>query len=296
MENIKTYEMLIEDENTDNVFAISIVNSPAIEQNFIMLNKNITRIEINLEKADTKRRVLTGPALIPNIIIPRDGFNITFSNDTVRKLSENFIIKNNKDNVTLQHQMKVDGIFLIESWIVEDENNDKIYALGYTKKQIPKGTWCVSYKINNDDIWNEYLKNGIFKGFSIESELSRKELKLSELDEEDKLVKEIFLALYYTEADLDTKYKWKLGPETEDRKNCPVCKIHANKIYTLREWLKIAIPATPDNYMLSQNVTTNYEKEECKGKYGTFCEQHCNCQLVKVAKVTRQGATIISPF
>ena len=99
-ENIKTFEMLIDDELVDGVYAISLVDSPAIETDYIMLSKNgKDYIEIKLEKGDEKRKVVTGPALIPDKVIPRKGYNIVFSSDTIRKISENFMIQNKKDNV-----------------------------------------------------------------------------------------------------------------------------------------------------------------------------------------------------
>lgn len=290
MENIPTFEMLIDDENLDGAYGISIVDKPAIKQDFIMLSENEkNKIYIELKKGDLKRHVLTGPALIPNIIIGRKGYNITFSEDTIRKISENFMIKNKQNNVDLQHQLNVNNVYLIESWIVEDVEHDKIYSLGYTKEQIPKGTWCVSFKIKNEELWNEYLESGLLKGFSIRGSFSEREIKMND-DNEDNDLKYIFLATYFTEADLDQQYKWKLGVETETRKNCPACKEHANKIKTLREWINYAIPAVPNGTVIA-GLTTQYKTDP----YATFCEQHCGCELVKVI-TSKRGATIIKPF
>jgi hypothetical protein len=290
MENIPTFEMMIEDENKDGVFCISLVDSPAIQQDFIMLSKenDKNRIEIKLEKGDLKRQVLTGPALIPNIIIPRKGYNITFSADTIRKISENFLINNRTNSVDLQHKLNVNDVYLVESWIVEDENNDKIYKLGYTPEQVPVGSWCVSMKVKNENLWNEYLQSGVLKGFSIEGSFSEKEIKMKHNDDED--LHNIFLALYFTEDDLDKKFKWKLGPETAERKNCPACKQWAGQVKTLREWINTAIPATPNGTVIA-GLTTKY----ATNPYSTYCEQHCGCELVRVI-TSKRGATIIKPF
>lgn len=298
-ENIPTYEMLLENETLDGVVGISLVDSPAIQQDFIMLSEDDgkTRIEIKLQKGDLKRQVLTGPALIPNIIIERKGYNITFSADTIRKISENFLIQGKQNNVDLQHQLNVNNVYLVESWVVEDENNDKIYALGYTKEQVPKGTWCVSLKVKNDELWNEYLESGLLKGFSITGSFSEREIKMEHNDDEklNEDLHKIFLALYFTEEDLDKTFKWKLGPETAERKNCPACKAHAALgAKTLREWLTIAIPTVIDGTEIAGSKTA-YAKPECQGKYGTFCEQHCTCELVRVIS-SKRGATIVKPF
>lgn len=291
MENIPIFELLLEDENKDGVVGVSLVDSPAIGENFVMLsNEEKNRITINLEKGDLKRQVLTGPALIPNIIIPRKGYNITFSADTIRKISENFLIQNKQNNVDLQHKLNVNDVYLIESWIVEDETNDKIYTLGYTKEQVPQGTWCVSFKVKNNELWQEYLSSGILKGFSITGSFSEREIKLNEHNEDDDNLRQIFLSLYFTEEDLDSKYKWKLGAETDDRKNCPACKEHANQIKTLREWINYAIPGVPNGTVIA-GLSTSYKTSP----YSTYCEDHCGCELVKVI-TSKRGATIIKPW
>ena len=277
MENI-LYEMLLENENLDGVFAISLVDSPAIEQEFIMLSKeDKNRILINLEKGDIKRHVLTGPALIPNIIIPRKGYSITFSKETIRKISENFLIQNKQNNVDLQHQLNVNDVYLIESWIVEDESNDKIYTLGYTKEQVPQGSWCVSFKIKNKDLWDEYLASGILKGFSISGSFSEKEIQMNNNIDDD--IRDIALALIYHPKFIDSKYEWKMKPDSDKVKNCPVCKERNGQVHTLREWITIGIPGVPENTEVA-GMLTKYNTSP----YSTYCEDACNCKLVRVSE------------
>lgn len=292
IENIPLLEMTIQNELLDGISFMSLVDSPAIEQNYLLLNKEPKeRIEIKLEKGDLKRHILTGPALIPNIIIPRKGYNITFSAETIRKISENFLIQNKQNNVDLQHIQPVNHVYLVETWIVEDETNDKIYKLGYTPEQIPAGTWCVSYKINDDNLWNEYLESGLLKGFSIAGSFTEKEIKLTEHNIDDDNLKQIFLAAYYTEEDLDSKYRWKLGAETDDRKNCPACIEHAaSGTKTLREWINYAIPCVPNGTVIA-GLSTSYKT----APYGTFCEDKCGCQLVKIVQ-SKSGASISMPW
>jgi hypothetical protein len=110
-----------------------------------------------------------GAALVPNRkIYRRDGekeYYIFFSEPTVRKASELFLARGKQNNSTLEHQYKLKGLSVVESWIVEDEKQDKtrLYNL-----EVPKGTWMVSVKVNNDEVWEEYVKSGKVKGFSIE--------------------------------------------------------------------------------------------------------------------------------
>ena len=110
-----------------------------------------------------------GPALIPNKKIFRkfdeQEYYIYFSEDTVKKASELFLTKGNQNNSTLEHEIKLNGLSVVESWIIEDEKQDKSNKYGFN---LPVGTWMVSMKVNNDDVWNNYVKSGKVKGFSIE--------------------------------------------------------------------------------------------------------------------------------
>lgn len=146
--------------------AISVVESPAIEENFVALNKH----EVLLKEVDSEKRILMGAALVPNKQIYRrndktdEEYYIYFSEDTVRKASELFFKKSNHHNATLEHNENVEGTYITESWIVEDSKKDKSALYGL---DLPKGSWVVSMKIDNDEIY-EKAKNGEVKGFSIE--------------------------------------------------------------------------------------------------------------------------------
>jgi hypothetical protein len=167
----KVYELFIEEDNElSGVEAISIVEEPAIEEDFVALRAHkIQMAEVNAEK-----RILMGPALIPNKKIYRrndlgDEYHIFFSEDTVRKASQLFLSKGNQNNSTLEHQYKLKGMSVVESWIVEDEAKDKS---AFYNLSMPKGTWMISVKVNNEEVWEEFVKTGKVKGFSIEGYFS----------------------------------------------------------------------------------------------------------------------------
>ena len=164
---MKIVELVLDlTDDQAGIEAISVVESPAIEENFVALNKH----EVLLKEVDSEKRILMGAALVPNKQIYRrndktdEEYYIYFSEDTVRKASELFFKKSNHHNATLEHNEKVDGTYITESWIVEDPKKDKSALYGM---EMPKGTWMVSMKIDNDEIY-EKAKNGEVKGFSIE--------------------------------------------------------------------------------------------------------------------------------
>jgi len=163
---MKIIELILdEDQEETGVEAISIVESPAIESDFIALKDQ----EIKLAKVDEDKKILMGALLIPNKPIYRNGaegeYYIYFSKDTVQKASQLYLQNGYQHNSTLEHQQTLQGLTLVESWIVEDEIQDKTRKYGLN---VPVGSWVGSVKVNNDEIWQEYVKTNKVKGFSIE--------------------------------------------------------------------------------------------------------------------------------
>lgn len=154
-----------ESEQLTGIEAVSIVESPAIESDFVALKDH----EIKLAEIDGEKRLLMGAALIPNKPIFRRNeettFYVYFSEATVRRASELFFQNSMQNNATLEHEMEINGLSVVESWIVEDTEMDKSKKYGLS---VPQGTWMISMKVENDDVWNNYVKEGKVKGFSIE--------------------------------------------------------------------------------------------------------------------------------
>ena len=92
-------------------------------------------------------------------------YYIYFSKDTIVKASQMFLQNGNQSRSTLEHAQALNGLTLVESWIVEDKAKDKTALYGL---DVPVGTWMGSVKVNNEDVWNEYVKTNKVKGFSIE--------------------------------------------------------------------------------------------------------------------------------
>ena len=162
----KIIELIIDENDLQTgIHAVSVVHSPAIEENFIALAKH----EIELKEVDSEKKILMGAALVPNKQILRadkDGkaYYIYFSEDTVKKASELFLMRSNQNNATYEHNQKLKGMSVVESWLIEDEVHDKSVKYGFN---LPKGTWMISMKVNNEDVWKD-VKDGKVKGFSIE--------------------------------------------------------------------------------------------------------------------------------
>jgi len=177
------YELRIEDD-TDEVFAISLVESPAIESDFVYFDKEV----IQFAKVDTEQKMLLGPILIPDKKILRvDGegqpYHVFFTKETVKKLAQNYLMKKYTDKATIEHDKSVKGVHLVESW-VKDGKLDKSNNYGLN---LPEGSWVGMFKITDDKIWNEYVKTGKVQGFSIEGLFTHSLVHASKIDLEKDL-------------------------------------------------------------------------------------------------------------
>jgi len=183
MEELDIIELFIDDENELNgIEAISIVEHPAIEENFYAFKE---QGKLELAKVDDEKRILMGAALIPNKKIYRKSqdqeYYIFFSENTVRKASELFLSKGKQNNSTLEHEVELQGMSVVESWIIEDDVKDKSRKYNLN---MPIGTWMVSVKVNNDAIWEEFVKTKKVRGFSIEGFFSDKLDMKADISEE----------------------------------------------------------------------------------------------------------------
>jgi len=177
---MKLYELQIED-NMDEVFAISLVENPAIQSDFMYFHNE--KELMKFAAVDNEKRMLIGPILIPDkkiIRVEADGspYEVFFTKDTVSKLAQNYLMKKYTDQATLEHDAKIKNVHLVESWI-KDGQFDKSSNYGLN---LPKGTWVGMFKITDDKIWNDYIKTGKVKGFSIEGLFSHKLIKASSID------------------------------------------------------------------------------------------------------------------
>ena len=195
---MKFYELVLDEEKyLHGIDAISIVEHPAIEEDFITMSKEH---KFEFKEVSNEKRILMGAAMIPDKPIYRvDGeeeYYVFFTKETIRRASELYLMNGKQNNATYEHEDRIDGLSVVESWIIEDSKNDKSRAYGL---EYPVGTWMVSMKVNNDDIWDNYIKEGVVKGFSIEGWFMQRETTIeveTELSAIENEEAEHLLALY----------------------------------------------------------------------------------------------------
>ena len=175
MENkdLELIEFKLDELNGDKLYAVSIVEDPAIEKTFMLFNK----IKLhNFSVTSNDKMEITGVAMTPNKPILRikengEYYNCWFSEDTIKTCMFNFLSNCNHLSANLNHNNNYsNNIKVLETWIVEDPNNDKLNALGFT--DITKGDWAITYKVTSPELWSA-IKSGGFTGFSIEGWFSQ---------------------------------------------------------------------------------------------------------------------------
>lgn len=184
---IKKYKVGLDSET----YKISMVSEPAIEVDYVALAK---QDEVQVKLSSDERHICYGPALIPNKDIYRNNgeqeFYINFTEESIVKMSQEFMKNYKQHEVNLQHEQDVDEVYVCESWIVEDPYRDKANALGFN---VPKNTWMVGMKVNNIDTW-ERVKSGELKGFSVESAIHLEEFNKVENNDNMEVENETFWA------------------------------------------------------------------------------------------------------
>ena len=163
---MKIVELIIDEEaEVFGIEAISLVDRPAIELDFVALKDQ----KVQFAEMDEDKRILMGPALVPDKPIYRKNasgeFYVYFSKATVRRAAELYLQHGNQARHTLEHEHAINGLTVVESWLVEDKDRDKSAVYGL---DVPVGTWMVAVKVDNESIWQEWVKEQKVKGFSIE--------------------------------------------------------------------------------------------------------------------------------
>ena len=130
-------------------------------------------------KSDDEKRMIYSPLMIPNILIPRlddnkEKYYVKFTPKSIEKMQQLYMLEKRLDKTNYEHSnKKLPSVVMVESWIVSGEK-DKAFELGFDRDNIPNGTWMGGFKVlespEGNDLWNNFIKTGKLKGFSVEGE------------------------------------------------------------------------------------------------------------------------------
>lgn len=179
-DKLEVFELFFDEtDESVGIRAVSFVTDPAIQQDFIYMSDD------SIKFSEDEKKQVTGPLLIPDILIGRNGstnngvpFNLTVSKHVIEKLSQHMMINQNMHEATEQHNYSVDGAYMVQTWLTENEQ-DKLYTkYNFNVKDVPIGTWAVTYKVENDDLRNK-IKSGEIKGYSIEGLMKKRPVNIN---------------------------------------------------------------------------------------------------------------------
>lgn len=183
------FKLVIDEESEAGVSFVALVDQPAIQRNFLAFNED-KRYAFAVESE--AQRIISGPLMIPNMAIFRkaDGerpdHNVIFEPETIKSIVLKFFKQGNTSNVNMMHNESAqpEGVYMFESFLIDSTRGIKAPE-GFS--DLPDGTWFGSYKVDNDDVWNEFISTGIFKGFSVEGIFSYAPTE----SKEEKMLREI---------------------------------------------------------------------------------------------------------
>jgi len=201
---IKVIEYGIDDAGLLGVFAISVVEQPAIGVDFVALSE-----QHSVKFKEDFRGLLYGALLIPDQLIYRrddkteEEYYVKYSKDTIRAIAYNYLKQNMTNNATVEHAKTVEGVSLVETWIIEGEN-DKSKNFGF---DLPEGTWFGCMKVENDEV-KQQIQNKEVLGFSIEGNFAvEKEMYMNKHDEFAAIMDELTqLLTLATQEEIDARY------------------------------------------------------------------------------------------
>lgn len=170
---LKKYKVGMDSET----YAISLVESPAIEEEMVALEK---QEPIKIQLANEEKHMVYSAVLIPDKPIYRrnadgDEYYLEFTKESIEKMSQEFMKEYRQAEITVDHEDIAPEVTVVESWLKSDLYKDKSVALGLNES-LPIGTWFAGMKVNNVDVW-ERIKSGELKGFSVESMIALEEFE-----------------------------------------------------------------------------------------------------------------------
>lgn len=163
--NLPIYELMLDQDN-DGVYCISLVDKPAIEQDFLVFD---AQDELQFTKVDEEKHIVYGPAMIPDMLIYRKDqrgreYYVKFSKETIAQIAEKFHKDNCIYNISVGHEIDVNDCYVFTSYLIDRENGlDPVQF-----RNIADGSWIVGVKVDNDNVWNAIKNTDLLRGFSVE--------------------------------------------------------------------------------------------------------------------------------
>jgi hypothetical protein len=182
---MELYELIIEDSETDEVYALSLVENPAIEADWVYFTEH--KEEVKFATVDNDKRTIVAPVLIPDKRIYRmdertgKEYEVFVTAETIEKLAQQYLMKGYQNKATVEHAENIDGdVTVVESWVSKSSTKDK--SANYFTRIFPAGTWFVTMRVNDEKLWQDYVKTGKVKAISIEGLFGHQLVKAASIE------------------------------------------------------------------------------------------------------------------
>ena len=177
MKKLPVYKMKINESDSTalGVDYVALVDDPAIQLDWMKFDKQIKF------SADNERRLIMGAFMVANMPIyrrddARGEYYVVFDKETIYQIVQKFFRNGFVSNFNIMHDenQRVEGVYIIESFIVDETRG---VSAPKAFENISQGSWLATVKVDNDELWNEYLKSGELKGFSVEGMFAMGEME-----------------------------------------------------------------------------------------------------------------------
>jgi len=186
------FKLTINPEDETGVDYVALVDSPAIEKNWVAFSK---QKEFKFKQLDKEKRIISGALMVADLPIYRNDnkfgeYYVIFERDTIEQIIYKFFKQGNVANTNAMHDKnrKLDGVYMIESFIIDSQKGVNT-PLGHD--DLPDGSWFGSFKVDNEEVWNDFIKTGIFKGFSVEGMFDQELMTEQPQDEVEEIIQQI---------------------------------------------------------------------------------------------------------
>lgn len=161
----------VEDSSSQEVQYIALVDQPAIEMNWMAFNKQFQF------SSDSDRRLVMGALMVADMPIYRKGlipgtseegeFYVVFDKQTIYDIVQKFFRNGYTSNFNIQHDpnKRTNGVYMIESFIVDPSRG---VAPPAAFQGISDGSWIATVKVDDEEMWNDFIKTGKLRAFSVE--------------------------------------------------------------------------------------------------------------------------------
>ena len=164
---LPVYNITIDSDTDEGLQLVSIVEDPAVVESFLKFSDEPVKL---IFASNEEQHIISGVSLLADTPIYRcdefnNGYYVVFTKETIKQLVEKYN-KENKTNITsLQHNgQPISDCIMIESYFIDKQRGICPNEFSHC----PDGSWITSYKVTNDELWNEIKTSGTLNGFSVE--------------------------------------------------------------------------------------------------------------------------------